>query len=108
MSVQSIGGEVMSCLTANNFRVCSSQLAATVDPLTLLKLTHVCSSQLAETPSFMSVQSIGGEVMSCLTANNFRVCSSQLAATVDPLTLLKLTHVCSSQLAVSASLDIFT
>jgi len=37
----------------------------------------------------MSDQSIGGEVMSCLTANNCLRLASQLVIIVDPLILLK-------------------
>ncbi|CAB4443697.1 unnamed protein product [Rhizophagus irregularis] len=66
-----LGGNNCSCLF--------QALAATVDPMTLLK-------SLTSVPG---PGDLGGEVMSCLTTNNCSCLFQALAATVDPMTLLK-------------------
>ncbi|RGB23077.1 hypothetical protein C1646_729268, partial [Rhizophagus diaphanus] len=83
----------------NNCSCLFQALAATVVPMTLLKsLTSVPGPGgecfpwymlLWRSHNFMSVPDLGGEVMSCLTTNNCSCLFQALAATVDPMTLLK-------------------
>jgi len=63
---QSIGGEVMSCLVANDCLRLASQLVVTVDPLILLKFLVTDQSISGENFPYI-FEYIGKAIASCQT-----------------------------------------